>query len=403
MSIAFQHFHWASELNLLLWTGLIFSCALFSTWLTRRYVLKGLALGAQKTGNRWDDALVQSHVFNAMSWLVPLIVLEMGFGFLKPHIPTILNSLLPNLLKCAFVVIGVKVSLCLCDAILIIYRQVDRRRNTPIKGFLQLVKIFFSLAGLILLVEVLTGYTASYLISCLGALTAVLLLIFKDTLLSLVSSIQISTQNLIRVGDWIEAPAYGADGDVEEIALHNITVRNWDHTISVLPTADILSKGFKNWRSMSESGGRRIKRQVIIDLNSVKFLNREELESLKSIQCLRDYLSQEMEKMGQVELSLSSPLDDNTCPPTNLGCFRVYLETYLKQHPMVHSDGKMTFLVRHLQHTDKGLPIEIYVFCKDVRWVPYEGIQADLFDHIFAVIGRFKLKVYQSLSGEIKA
>jgi miniconductance mechanosensitive channel len=403
MSLPLQLIHWEQELHILLWTLLVFGLALCSIWLTRRYLLKGLSLATQKTVNRWDDALVQSRVFEALSWLVPLIVLELGFDFLKPALPLVLNALIPNFLKSAFIFVGIKTSLCLCDAILIIYRQVDRRRNTPIKGFLQLVKIFFSLAGLMLLVEVLTGYTASYLISCLGALTAVLLLIFKDTLLSLVSSIQISTQNLIRVGDWIEAPAYGADGDVEEIALHNITIRNWDHTISILPTADILSKGFKNWRSMSESGGRRIKRQVIIDLNSVKFLSREDLEGLKSIQCLRPYLYQQLENISHHEPSQSSVLDDNTSLPTNLGCFRFYLETYLKQHPMVHSDGKMTFLVRHLQHTDKGLPIEIYVFCKDVRWVPYEGIQADIFDHIFGVIGRFGLKVYQSLSGEIKA
>jgi miniconductance mechanosensitive channel len=230
-------------------------------------------------------------------------------------------------------------------------------------------------------------------------------LIFKDTLLSLVSSIQITTQNLICDGDWIEAPAFGADGDVVDIALHNITVQNWDKTVSIIPTAHILDKGFKNWRSMSESGGRRIKRQIFIDIRSVRFLTDEDVESLKSLTLLSGHLERRHAeiKIWNAKHCGQERSVGNGRALTNLGCFRAYVEAYLKDHPSLHSDGGMTFLVRQLQHTDKGVPLEVYVFCKDTRWTHYEGIQADIFDHIFAVLHRFDLKVFQSISGELNS
>jgi len=233
----------------------------------------------------------------------------------------------------------------------------------------------------------------------MGAMAAVIMLIFKDTILGFVAGVQLSANDMVRLGDWIEMPGRNTDGNVIDITLNTIKVRNWDQTISTIPPYALITESFTNWRGMEESGGRRIKRSVSIDMKSIHFLSSEEIDRLKKIQIIRRYIEtreQEIEQYNKDKgFDVSMPVNGRKL--TNLGIFRKYLEEYLKRHPEIHND--MTFLVRHLQPTDKGLPIEIYVFCKDQRWVYYESIQADIFDHIMAVIPQFGLRVFQSPTG----
>jgi miniconductance mechanosensitive channel len=237
------------------------------------------------------------------------------------------------------------------------------------------------------------------LLGGLGALTAVLMLVFKDSIMGLVASIQISALNLVRVGDWVEIPKYGTDGDVIEISLNTIRVQNWDKTISSVPTYALISDGFKNWRGMSESGGRRIKRSVRIDLNSIGFLSDSDFESLTKVQALAPYLSSRKSEINEwnTQQDVSSASNINGRRLTNVGTFRAYLRSWLAANPAVHED--MTFLVRQLPSDEFGLPIEIYIFSKEQRWVQYEGIMADIFDHIFAVLPEFNLRAFQRPAG----
>jgi miniconductance mechanosensitive channel len=254
--------------------------------------------------------------------------------------------------------------------------------------------------AIILILSILLGRSPKYLFTGLGALAAVLILVFKDTILGFVASIQLTANNMVRIGDWISMPKHNADGTVTEITLNTVKVQNWDKTISTIPTYALVSDSFGNWRGMEESGGRRIKRHINLDMQSVKFCTPEMLEEFNKITCLKDYINDR-----QVEISKyneSNKIDNsvivNGRRMTNLGTFRRYLEFYLRNHPMIHDN--MTFLIRHLQPTEKGIPLEIYVFSKDQRWANYESIQADIFDHILAVIPHFHLRVFQNPSGE---
>lgn len=383
----------------LTYAAINFLVAMLAFYLVRVWAIRAVKIAAAKTKSKWDDAVVESRFFQALSWIVPLIFLQLGsksYEGIQPQFGDIFQGILHSF----WIVVGLKIFTRFLDAVLIIYRSTDRAKSHPIKGYIQLVKIFCFITCTILFISVVTGQSPWYLLSGLGALTAVLMLIFKDTLLSLVASIQITTQRLIRVGDWVEVPDYSADGDVIDVALHTITVQNWDKTVSLIPTSKVLEKGFKNWRSMSESGGRRIKRHINIDMSSVHFLELEEIESLRRIQILKPYLEQRIAEVESWNADHEIDLDHvvNGRRLTNLGVFREYIKTYLDQHQMVHSPGHMTFLVRQLQPTEKGLPLEIYVFSRDVRWVQYEEIQADILDHLVASVQEFGLAIFQEPS-----
>lgn len=237
------------------------------------------------------------------------------------------------------------------------------------------------------------------LVTGLGAIAAILLLVFKDTILGLVASIQLSANNMLKPGDWIEMKKYNADGTVIDISLNTVKVQNWDKTITTIPTYALVSESFNNWRGMEESDGRRIKRSINIDMKSVRFCDNELLEKFERFMLIRDYVIGKQKEISEFNKKLSVADDDtfNARRQTNLGVFRKYLEGYLHNHPMINDD--MTFLVRHLQPSEKGLPIEIYVFSKDQRWANYEAIQADIFDHILAVLPEFELRVFQNPSG----
>jgi miniconductance mechanosensitive channel len=237
------------------------------------------------------------------------------------------------------------------------------------------------------------------IVSGIGALTAVLLLIFRDSILGLVATVQLSGNDMVRVGDWIEMPSYNADGDVIDMSLHTVKVQNWDKTITTIPTHALISDSFRNWRGMQESGGRRIKRSIYIDMNTVRFVDEEMLQKYRKFDYLGEYVDRKLSEIEEYNRNHVRDLSEvvNGRRLTNLGTFRAYVESYLKRHSMISDE--MTFLVRQLQPSDRGIPIEIYVFSRDIRWANYEQIQADIFDHLLAVIPEFGLRVYQAPSG----
>lgn len=285
------------------------------------------------------------------------------------------------------------------NAIVALYRRLDFSHKMPIKGFLQVAKIFLWAIAIILSLSIIMGKSPGYFLTGLGAMTAILMLIFKDSILGLVAGIQLSTNKMLRVGDWVEMPKFGADGDVIDISLATVKIRNWDKTITTIPTYAMVSDSFKNWRGMSESGGRRIKRSINIDMNSVKLCDENMLARFKRFQYISAYIGRKTEEVAEYNAknNVNSRELVNGRRLTNLGTFRAYLEAYLNNHKMINKD--LTFLIRHLQPTEKGLPIEIYIFSSEKRWVNYEGIQADIFDHILAVIPEFELKVFQNPTG----
>ena len=280
-----------------------------------------------------------------------------------------------------------------------IYHSYDTSRKFPVRIIVQVAKILlYAVIGIIILSTVI-GKSPAFFIGGLGAMAAVLMLIFKDPILGLVAGIQLSANKMVRVGDWIEMPKYGADGDVVDISLTTVKVQNWDKTIITIPTFALVSEGVKNWRGMSESGGRRIKRSIYIDMTSVKFCNKEMTEKFSKIKYLSDYIQGKEKELS--EFNSQKNIDDsvlvNGRRMTNIGTFRAYLVSYLKDHPKINKN--LTFLIRQLDPGPNGLPIEIYVFSSDQVWANYEAIQADIFDHILAIIPEFELKVFQNPTG----
>lgn len=272
-------------------------------------------------------------------------------------------------------------------------------RERPIKGYLQVANIVIFFIGLIFIVGMVTDKSPWAILTGVGALTAVLLLIFRDTILAFVAGIQITAYDLIHRGDWIEVPQYGADGDVIDIALHTVSVQNWDKTITVIPTHKLTEGGFKNWRGMQQSGGRRIKRSINIDLSSIRFCDRDMVERFREIRLITEYVDRKIEELERYnrEHGFDDKLPINGRRMTNIGTFRAYAERYLTNHPLVRQD--LTRMVRQLKPEPTGLPIEIYAFANDTDWVRYEAIQSDIFDHLLAVIPQFDLRVFQSPAG----
>jgi miniconductance mechanosensitive channel len=275
----------------------------------------------------------------------------------------------------------------------------ETRAHFPLRGLLQTVKLVASVLTAILAVSLLMDKSPLILLSGLGALSAVLLLVFKDPILGLVAGIQLSANNMLAVGDWLEMPKYGADGDVVDIALTTVKVRNWDKTITTIPTYALISDSFKNWRGMSEAGGRRIKRSIHVEMSSVCFLNKEQLNELKKAQLLSDYITSTISEIEKENADKKADMTvmQNGRRMTNVGTFRKYLVSYLKSHPKIHQS--MTLIVRQLEPTTNGLPIEIYAFTNTTSWNAYEDIQSDIFDHIIAVLPAFSLRVHESPTG----
>lgn len=271
-------------------------------------------------------------------------------------------------------------------------------QNFPVRGAMQTVKLLFSIGTLLIVTSTIIGKSPLVLLSGLGAMTAVLMLVFKDPILGLVAGVQLSANNMLKVGDWLEMPKHNADGEVIDINLTTVKVKNWDNTITTIPTYSLISDSFKNWRSMSESGGRRIKRAINIDISSVKFITKADVEKFTKSHLLSEYIVSKSHELEEANKAADMSLTLNGRRLTNLGTLRAYLQRYLQNHPKIHKG--MTLMVRQLAPTNDGVPLEIYCFTNDVAWVNYEGIQADIFDHIFAVIKEFDLRVHQSPTGD---
>jgi miniconductance mechanosensitive channel len=383
------------QLNPLLALGSVLLASLLTFLIARGVLARGLAYLASRSKNKIDDILVQKLRPFRIAWLAPLIIIYLFADLVPDYQFLIEKATLFVILWIAILTIN-----ALMDALNTVYESSSRFSGVSIQGYLDIVKIVVLIAGVILSVSLFTGESPVALLTGLGALTAVLLLVFRDTILSFVASVQINAHDLVKEGDWIEVPSFQADGDVIDMTLHTITVQNWDKTISVIPTHKIMEVAYKNWRGMQESGGRRIKRSINIDLGTIRFCDEEMLARFRNVDILQDYLDRKLTEIQAEHESkgvvMDSPLDGRQL--TNLGTFRAYVEEYLRNHPRIHQEG-MTFLVRQLAPGPKGVPVEIYVFTKTTEWVAYEKIQADIFDHLLASVPIFDLRVFQEPTG----
>ena len=280
-----------------------------------------------------------------------------------------------------------------------IYQTYEISKTKPIKGYIQVVKIIIITLGVILVIANLIGKSPLLLLSGIGALSAVFMLVFKDSLLGLVAGIQLSTNDMVQVGDWIEMPKYGADGDIIDISLNTVKVQNFDKTITMIPSYALISDSFINWRGMQTSGGRRIKRSLFIDTNSISFCTEEMINNFKNIHYLSDYITHREREIAEYntrnKINQSNPVNGRAL--TNIGVFRAYISNYIQNHPGINQE--MTLMVRQLAPTEHGLPIEIYAFTNDIAWAVYETVQADIFDHLFAVAPEFGIQLFQNPSG----
>ena len=377
---------------------LLMLLAYISYWITKRFMVHLIEIVFKRSKNTWDDALVQHGFVQRLSFLMPIIVIYLAADFLLPQ-----QALAPEFFKRFAMVFFVLAGVWMLDSVLLaireIYSKSDIASRRPIRGYLDAVKIIaFVMAG-IFIVSILTDRSPWGILSILGGFTVVLMLVFKDTILGFVASIQLSGHDMVRIGDWIEMPKYGADGDVIDVSIHTVKVRNWDKTITTIPTYGLVSDAFKNWRGMSESGGRRIKRSLHIDMNSIKFNTDEMLERFKKFDLLKEYIADKQEEINGYNKEHETDTSQliNGRRQTNIGVFRAYIVAYLKNNPKIHQN--MTFLVRHLEPTQHGLPVQVYVFSNDQAWANYEAIQADIFDHLLAALPEFELSVFQNPTG----
>lgn len=345
---------------------------------------------AKKTKTSFDDIVLKKLPLKRLALIPPAMVFFLLNGFF-PDFAYLINRFVQ-----AFVTFILVITIHAFLSAVIEYTEVEKKfKGKPIKGYIQILIILIYVAGGLIITGVLTGQSPLLLLSSIGALTAVLLLIFKETILALIASLQISSYDLIKKGDWIEAKSFGADGDVMDISLHTVKVQNFDKTITVIPTHKLIDGSFKNWKGMQESGGRRIKRSINIDIASVKFCTDEEIERFRKIDILTPYIEEKLPELDNFNKELKADLTQpsNGRRLTNIGTFRAYISAYLKQKQEISDD--MTFLIRQLAPSPTGIPLEIYVFTKTTAWGEYEAIQADIFDHLMAVVKEFDLKIYQ--------
>ena len=364
---------------------------------TRRRILKLVSLLVKRSQYHWDDVLHEQRVFERLSHVVPGIVMYFGVEFV-PGLTANVETFVQRL-AAAFIVAVVALTIgAFLSATNDIYRQFELSKTRPIKGYLQVIKIVVYVLGAVVVVATLMDQNPLIFVSGIGAMAAVLMLVFKDTILSLVASVQIASDDMVRLGDWVEMPKFDADGDVIDIALHTVKIRNFDNTITTVPTSKFIDESFKNWRGMSESGARRIKRSIYIDKSSIRFLTDEEVNRFKRFMLLKDYVEKKQEELRAFNKSVGGSGEEvNWRRMTNIGTLRAYIVNYLRNHPKI--DQSRTLLVRQLAPTPHGLPIELYVFSNDTRWVAYEDIQADIFDHIIALLPEFGLRLFQHPTG----
>lgn len=375
--------------------GVLLLVSLVAYFVTKRVLVNLIQFLVKKSTTQWDDILLERGVFSKLAWLAPALVFYYAAFELGAESERVVQRLVVAYMQ--IVLIGVLTSFL--SGVGDIWATTKRAKDIPIKGYLQVAKLIVTLFGGIIVFGTVIDRSPWGLLSGIGAATAIILLVFKDTILSFVASIQIASTGVIRLGDWLSMPQYGADGDVVDIALHRVTIQNWDKTLTAIPTHKFLDESFKNWRGMSESGGRRIMRALRLDQTSVHFLSEEEVAKLSKVQILAPYIDKKTAELAawNAEHAIDGAVSVNGRRLTNLGTFRAYVLAYLKAHPKVHQE--MTLLVRQLAPGPEGVGIEIYCFTNDTAWAVYESIQADIFDHLLASVPEFGLRVFQNPTG----
>jgi len=363
-------------------------------FITKKILIVYLSKFVKKTKSKFDDILLNEKILRRLSYIVPLLIIQQFHLFPKDF-----EIIIDHILGALMALMIILVINALLDAFTEIILLFEKFKHRPIKSYVQVVKIIVIAFGVLMIFGILTGQNLWSLFAGLGALSAVLLLIFKDTILAFVASIQIASYDLVKVGDWIEVPKLGVDGDIMDISLHTIKIRNFDKTITVIPTIALIQNAFKNWRGMIEMGGRRIKRSIFLDMDSVKFIDKEMMGKLKKIKILSGYIEKKEKEIEEYnkKLDVDGSVVVNGRRMTNLGVFRAYMKEYLKNREDIHKG--LTFLVRQLPPGPNGLPIEIYVFATTTAWVDYEEIQADIFDHLISVTREFGLNIFQNPAG----
>ena len=368
---------------------------------TSRYIVLGMFKRlAQKTKNTLDDLIIERKIINKMMHIIPalLVYILLPFAFTAEETPQILTAL-QKLCQLYIIAVSLRFINASLNVIHEIYNKKESFKNKPLKGFIQIFQVTAFFIAIILIISILINKSPVSLFAGLGASAAILMLVFKDTLLGFVAGIQLSANDMLRAGDWITMEKYGANGTVIEVTLNAVKIRNFDNTVTTIPPYALVSDAFQNWRGMSESGGRRIKRSINIDMNSVCFCTPEMLEKFRTISLITDYIDGKETELDEYnkEHHIDSSIPVNGRRQTNLGVFRAYLLRYLRSLPQINKE--LVCMVRHLQPTETGIPIELYCFSSNKVWVEYENIQADIFDHLLAAIPEFGLRVFQNISG----
>ncbi|MCX6325247.1 MAG: mechanosensitive ion channel [Bacteroidia bacterium] len=382
--------------------ALVFIVVLFS-WLanliSKAFILKIVTRIVKKTTSTWDDVFLEQKVFTRLSHLAPALVIWFMAAWALKAYPTWL-IVVHKLAYIYMVVVGTVVTNSFIEAWHKIYNTLPVSQHRHIKGYVQLLKIFVVVVALLVVISVVFGKNLTSIIAGLGVMATVLILVFKDTLLGLVASIQLSADKMLKVGDWITIPKREVDGVVADITLNTVKIQNFDKTIFTVPTYSLVNESFQNWKGMEEAGVRQIKRSIFIDIKSIRFLDSELKEKLIRIPVLKEYIESIGEKINLTGKGLSDTEARffNSSQITNLGIFRFYAEAYLKQHPLI--DATQTLIVRHRAPEGNGLPLQIYVFTKNNQLEPYENIQSEIFEHLLAIMNQFGLKVFQQPTGD---
>ena len=392
---------WAQEILNQQWAQVTVSllalimAAIVVNFIVQKLLLRGLERLIKGTQFANDKEIRRHNVVPRLANIIPALVISYGISY-SPNMPEIVSMVLLDVVN-AFII--AMLSMATIGGLSVINTIYERRgsKSRPITNFIQGAKIIILIGAGLLIIAQVGNKSISEVLLGLGAMAAVLTLIFRDSILSFIAGVQIAFSDTIRVGDWLSVPSQGADGTVVEISLYFVQIQNFDKTIAVIPIQKLVNESFKNWRGMTQSGGRRIKRYVSIDQTTVTFLNNQQLENLKKIEILETYINDKDSEISQWNKTKSSSSPVNTRQLTNIGTFRAYLTQYLKFHPRLQN--KMTMMVRQLPSSQVGIPIEIYCFTDTTDWGDYEDIQADIFDHILAVLPTFELSVYQDVGG----
>lgn len=391
--VQLSHYPW---LEMLVSLTILILFAAIANFIAKRIIVRGVRHLVTKLKSPNQSIFAQHSVIKKFANIVPAVVIMNGIATVPHLTPKFISFVEMGAQAFIFLTLALTISEIL-NIFNLIYQRNPKSRNKPIKGYLQLVKlILFVVCGLMILGTFLKKDVFT-LLAGFGAMAAVLMLVFQNTILSLVASVQIASYDMVRIGDWIEMPSLNADGDVIDISLHTVTVQNFDKTYTTIPTNKLVTDTFKNWRGMSNSGCRRMKRSLFLDQSSVHFMSDEEQQKLKEFLLLDQYLDAKNSEIEEFNKHLSNQSRYNKRRLTNIGTFRAYVEFYLRQHKGIAQN--QTIMVRQLQPTSQGLPLEIYAFTNTIAWVSYEAIQSDIFDHLIAILPEFGLRVYQAPSG----